>query len=78
MLKWPQRVTAAIGVARGVQFLHNVSVPGITGINITADNVLLDHTLNAKVGNFNLPNLLSNKNHKVSKHKLFFEWIHKL
>jgi hypothetical protein len=64
MLKWPQRVTAAIGVARGVQFLHNVSVPGITGNDITADNVFLDLTLSAKVGNFNLPNLPCNKYHK--------------
>ncbi|KAJ4789169.1 protein kinase family protein [Rhynchospora pubera] len=79
MLKWPQRVTAVIGVARGVQFLHNVSVPGITGNDIDADNVFLDHTLTAKIGNFNLPKLPSNKNHKgasESSISLFEENIH--
>lgn len=55
MLKWPQRMTAVIGVARGIQFLHTVTTPGIYGNDLKMENILLDHTLTAKIQNYNLP-----------------------
>ena len=66
MLKWPQRVAAVIGVARGIQFLHTVTVPGIVGNDLGIENVLLDETLTAKISNYNLPMLSKNKNNKVT------------
>jgi hypothetical protein len=45
MLKWPQRVSASIGVARGIQFLHNVTDPGIVQNDLNTENILLDKTL---------------------------------
>lgn len=65
MLKWPQRIAAVIGIARGIQFLHTVTVPGIFGNNLTIENILLDETLTAKISNYNLPALPKNKNNKV-------------
>uniref|UniRef100_A0A1D1Y4H4 non-specific serine/threonine protein kinase n=2 Tax=Anthurium amnicola TaxID=1678845 RepID=A0A1D1Y4H4_9ARAE len=64
MLKWPQRVAAAIGVARGIQFLHTVTAPGISGNDLNIENILLDQTLTAKISNYNLPMLPKNKNNK--------------
>ncbi|XP_020572567.1 probable LRR receptor-like serine/threonine-protein kinase At1g14390 [Phalaenopsis equestris] len=65
MLKWPQRVTAVIGVAKGLQFLHSVIVPGISGNVLKIENILLDEILTAKISNYNLPVLPKNKNKKV-------------
>jgi len=66
MLKWPQRVSAAIGVARGVQFLHNVTAPGIVQNNLNIENILLDKTLTSKINDFSLPMISTSKNGKVS------------
>ncbi|XP_072965510.1 probable LRR receptor-like serine/threonine-protein kinase At1g14390 [Typha angustifolia] len=71
MLKWPQRVTAVIGVARGIQFLHTVTVPGIVGSDLTIENILLDQTLTAKISNYNLPVLPNIKNSKVGSQSPF-------
>ncbi|KAJ0988056.1 hypothetical protein J5N97_006412 [Dioscorea zingiberensis] len=71
MLKWPQRVAAAIGVARGIQFLHTVAVPGIVGNNLAIENILLDETLTAKINNYNLPVLSKNKNNKIGSESPF-------
>lgn len=65
MLKWPQRLAAITGIARGIQFLHTVTVPGIFGNNLDMENILLDKTLTAKINNYSFPILLKNKNSKV-------------
>ena len=64
-MKWPQRVSAVIGVARGIQFLHTVAVPGIVGNDLNMDNILLDQTLTTKIRNYNLPTLPNFKNNRV-------------
>ena len=64
-MKWPQRVSAVIGVARGIQFLHTVTVLGITGNDLNIENILLDQTLTAKISNYNLPTLPNLKSNKV-------------
>ncbi|KAL5199289.1 hypothetical protein ABZP36_020492 [Zizania latifolia] len=65
MLKWPQRVSAAIGVARGIQFLHDVTAPGIAQNDLNIDSILLDKTLTSKISNFNLPMITTSKNGKM-------------
>lgn len=65
LLKWPQRVTAVIGIAKGLQFLHAVIVPGLSGNDLKIGNILLDETLTAKINNYNLPLLPKNKNKKI-------------
>ncbi|CAL9102033.1 unnamed protein product [Musa textilis] len=64
MLKWPQRLAAVTGVARGIRFLHTVTVPGIIGNDLNIENIMLGKTLTAKISNYNLPVLPRNKNSK--------------
>ncbi|KAG0502432.1 hypothetical protein HPP92_002504 [Vanilla planifolia] len=61
MLKWPQRISAVIGVARGIQFLHTCVSPAIADIDINIDNIFLDEILTAKVSNYKLPRLHKKK-----------------
>nr|ACG29217.1 ATP binding protein [Zea mays] len=65
MLKWPQRVCAAIGIARGVQFLHNLTAPGFVQNNLNIEHILLDKTLTSKISNFSLPMISTSKNGKI-------------
>ncbi|KAG0491782.1 hypothetical protein HPP92_005180 [Vanilla planifolia] len=71
MLKWPQRIAAVIGVARGVQFLHTVTVPGISGNDLNMENILLDETLTAKITNYNLTVSPESYSNKVGVESLF-------
>ncbi|CAB4271862.1 unnamed protein product [Prunus armeniaca] len=60
-LTWPQRIIAAIGVAKGIQFLHTGIVPGVKSNNLRIKNVLLDHDLHVKISSYNLPLLAENR-----------------
>ncbi|ESQ33045.1 hypothetical protein EUTSA_v10003702mg [Eutrema salsugineum] len=55
VLKWPQRMAIAIGVARGIQFLHMGVAPGIFGNNLEIENILLDETLTVKISGYTIP-----------------------
>ncbi|CAL5418260.1 unnamed protein product [Camellia sinensis] len=48
-LKWPQRRRIAVGIARGIQFLHSGITPGMYGNDLKIENMLLDKTLTAKI-----------------------------
>lgn len=63
-LSWGQRVAAATGVAKGIQFLHTGIVPGLFSNNIKITDVLLDQNLVAKISSYNLP-LISDNTEKV-------------
>ncbi|XP_062214362.1 probable inactive leucine-rich repeat receptor-like protein kinase At3g03770 isoform X2 [Phragmites australis] len=54
-LTWAQRISAIIGVAKGIQFLHGGIVPGIVGNNLMITNILLDQNHVAKIGSYNIP-----------------------
>lgn len=58
-LSWTQRIGAAIGVAKGIQFLHTGIVPGVYSNYLKIEDVLLDQNLVAKISSYHLP-LLSN------------------
>ncbi|CAB4264903.1 unnamed protein product [Prunus armeniaca] len=60
-LTWPQRIIAAIGVAKGIQFLHTGIVPGVKSNNLRIKNVLLDHNLHVKISSYNLPLLAESR-----------------
>lgn len=59
-LAWAQRISAAIGVAKGLQFLHTGIVPGLFLNNLKITDALLDHNLVAKISSYNLPFLADN------------------
>ncbi|TKY46320.1 inactive leucine-rich repeat receptor protein kinase [Spatholobus suberectus] len=58
-LTWMHRIEAAIGVAKGIQFLHTGIVPGVYSNNPKITDVLLDQNFVAKISSYDLP-LLSN------------------
>ncbi|XP_054795201.1 probable inactive leucine-rich repeat receptor-like protein kinase At3g03770 isoform X1 [Prosopis cineraria] len=60
-LSWAQRIAAAIGVIRGIQFLHTGMVPGLYSNNLKITDILLDNNLNVKICTYNLPLLTDNK-----------------
>lgn len=59
-LTWTQRIAAAIGVAKGIQFLHTGIVPGVYNNNLKISDILLDQNLVAKISSYNLPLLADN------------------
>lgn len=59
-LTWTQRIAAATGVAKGLQFLHNGIVPGIFSNNLKITDIMLDQNLVAKISSYNLPILSEN------------------
>ncbi|VFQ85899.1 unnamed protein product [Cuscuta campestris] len=58
---WSQRMTAALGIARGIQFLHTGIVGGIFSNQLKITDILLDHNINVKISKYNLPLLAENK-----------------
>ncbi|OVA13312.1 Protein kinase domain [Macleaya cordata] len=55
MMKWSQRMSVTVGVARGIQFLHTGVTPGIFGNNLKIENIFLDENLTAKISTYFLP-----------------------
>ncbi|GLT87447.1 hypothetical protein SLE2022_055290 [Rubroshorea leprosula] len=54
-LTWSQRIAAAIGITKGIQFLHSGIVPGVYSNNLKITDILLDQNLVAKISSYNLP-----------------------
>ncbi|KAG8066304.1 hypothetical protein GUJ93_ZPchr0004g38975 [Zizania palustris] len=55
---WKTRVKIAVGVARGIAFLHEEIRPPIIHRDIKASNILLDKDLTPKISDFGLARLL--------------------
>ena len=54
-LTWMQRIEAAIGVAKGIQYLHTGIVPGVYSNNLKITDVLLDKNFVAKIKIYDSP-----------------------
>ena len=59
-LTWIQRLSAAIGVVKGIQFLHGGIMPGLFSNDLKVTNIFLDQNLVAKISSYNLPVLAEN------------------
>ncbi|KAJ9554902.1 LOW QUALITY PROTEIN: hypothetical protein OSB04_009516 [Centaurea solstitialis] len=59
-LSWSQRIAAAIGVVKGIQFLQTGVVPQFFSTNLKITDVLLDQNFVAKISSYNLPLLVGN------------------
>ncbi|XVF24592.1 hypothetical protein REPUB_Repub13aG0141000 [Reevesia pubescens] len=60
-LNWTQRIAAAIGIAKGIQFLHTGILPGVFSNNLKITDVMLDQNLHVKISSYNLPLLAENR-----------------
>ncbi|KAJ1411589.1 Protein kinase domain [Sesbania bispinosa] len=60
-LSWTQRIAAAIGVVKSIQFLHTGIVPGLYSNNLKITDILLDNNHNVKISSYNLPLYAENK-----------------
>ncbi|XP_057545173.1 probable LRR receptor-like serine/threonine-protein kinase RFK1 isoform X3 [Amaranthus tricolor] len=65
-LDWKMRVNICIGIARGIEFLHEYSTLKIVHRDIKATNVLLDGELNPKISDFGLAKLGENDKTHIS------------
>ncbi|CAA6666224.1 unnamed protein product [Spirodela intermedia] len=57
---------------QGVQFLHSVTVPGVSGNDLSIETISLDETLTAKISSYNLPMASKNKNVKGGVESPFY------
>ncbi|XP_011097937.1 calcium/calmodulin-regulated receptor-like kinase 1 [Sesamum indicum] len=53
-LNWKLRVQIALDVARGLEYLHDGAVPSVIHRDIKSSNILLDHSMRARVADFGL------------------------
>jgi len=59
-LTWSQRITIAVDVAIGLQYMHEHTYPRIIHRDITTSNILLDSNFKAKIANFGMARTSTN------------------
>ncbi|CAI5965240.1 unnamed protein product [Closterium sp. NIES-65] len=65
-LPWSARVRIALGVARGLAYLHEGCVPRIVHRDIKPSNVLLDANMEARIADFGLAKMLHDHERDVA------------
>ncbi|KAH9554680.1 hypothetical protein CY35_08G076000 [Sphagnum magellanicum] len=63
---WPLRKNICLGVARGLNYLHEDAQPRIIHRDIKAPNILLDKHFNAKIADFGLARLFPDTSTHIS------------
>ncbi|XP_039125012.1 receptor-like kinase TMK4 [Dioscorea cayenensis subsp. rotundata] len=59
-LSWKQRLTIALDVARGIEYLHSLAQESFIHRDLKPSNILLDKDMRAKVSDFGLVKLADN------------------
>uniref|UniRef100_A0A0E0MC39 non-specific serine/threonine protein kinase n=1 Tax=Oryza punctata TaxID=4537 RepID=A0A0E0MC39_ORYPU len=59
LLDWKQRFNIALGVAKGLVYLHHECLEWVIHCNLKPENILLDENLEPKITDFGLAKLLS-------------------
>ncbi|XP_061374482.1 serine/threonine receptor-like kinase NFP [Gastrolobium bilobum] len=59
-LTWSQRISIAVDVAMGLQYMHEHTFPRIVHRDITTSNILLDSNFKAKIANFSMARTSTN------------------
>lgn len=65
MLEWPVRQKIAVGVARGLYYLHNDCRPPILHRDVKSSNILLDSEFEAKIANFGVAKRILSHHHPL-------------
>ncbi|XBI24279.1 hypothetical protein VPH35_049397 [Triticum aestivum] len=66
ILGWERLYGIAIGIARGLEYLHHSCNTRIIHFDIKPQNILLDSDFNPKIADFGLPKLCHTKERKLS------------
>ncbi|XP_040377598.1 putative receptor protein kinase ZmPK1 [Oryza brachyantha] len=69
LLDWRRRFNIAVGVAKGLAYLHHECLEWVIHCDVKPENILLDKDLEPKIADFGLAKLLSRggSNQKVSR-----------
>ncbi|XP_062001788.1 serine/threonine receptor-like kinase NFP [Rosa rugosa] len=59
-LTWSQRLSIALDVANGLQYMHEHTQPSIVHMDIRTSNILLDSKYKAKIANFSMARTAAN------------------
>ncbi|BFG39039.1 hypothetical protein CerSpe_253130 [Prunus speciosa] len=60
LLTWNQRLSIALDVANGLQYMHEHTQPSIVHMDIRTSNILLDSKFKAKIANFSMARAAAN------------------
>ncbi|KAL6521434.1 Calcium/calmodulin-regulated receptor-like kinase 2 [Orobanche gracilis] len=55
-LSWDERLQIALDISHGIEYLHEGAVPPVIHRDLKCANILLDHSMGAKVADFGLSN----------------------
>lgn len=66
LVDWVSRYNIAVGVAQGLNYLHNDCNPPVIHRDIKSNNILLDANLEARIADFGLARMMLHKNETVS------------
>ncbi|TVU46535.1 hypothetical protein EJB05_06076, partial [Eragrostis curvula] len=69
LLEWKQRFVIALGVAKGLAYLHHECLEWVIHCDVKPENILLDHNLEPKIADFGLAKILNRggSNQNVSR-----------
>lgn len=66
---WEKRLSVAIDIAKGIEYLHHYCDPPVIHGDIKPSNILLDQNFNAKIGDFGLARLKSEEQTEIVMNK---------
>ncbi|XP_020593248.1 protein STRUBBELIG-RECEPTOR FAMILY 7 isoform X2 [Phalaenopsis equestris] len=69
-LSWNTRVKIALGIARALEYLHEVCSPSVVHKNFNSANILMDAELNPHVSECGLACLIPNADYRGANHNL--------